>query len=432
MNKEKKQRKRLHDQITQDQHAQPSGKALKERSRTGDDKYVDAKLSKKILAQARRQDNDLQRETDGPSHRTKARAQTSQSQQMRIGGVTFRDSDSEDDETSKHLFDNFSALEKTVMEINEEDEDDLKRFMNPNPKQRRTLADIIAEKLEEKKTAMTEVMSEAPMEEEIDETIKSHFLKIGEVLAHYRSGKLPKGFKASPSFPNWIQLLELTKPDKWTAASVYAATRIYVSNLPKYHFKDFCSFILVPRIRDDIAEYKRLNFHLFQALHKAIYKPGDFFEGIVIPLCESGDCTLREATIVAGVISQTSIPVGYSAAALILISRMEYNGAISIFMRTILNKKYSLPLSAIDATVEHFMGFMNVEEHLPVLWHQCLLTLVQRYKHDLTKEQKSRIIKLVNYHDHHEIAPEIRREISQSKRNRGDPEVMDDDDVTMS
>ena len=27
--------------------------------------------------------------------------------------------------------------------------------MNPNPKQRRTLADIIAEKLEEKKTAMT-------------------------------------------------------------------------------------------------------------------------------------------------------------------------------------------------------------------------------------------------------------------------------------
>ena len=32
---------------------------------------------------------------------------------------------------------------------------DLRRFMNPNPKERRTLGDIIAEKLAEKKTAMT-------------------------------------------------------------------------------------------------------------------------------------------------------------------------------------------------------------------------------------------------------------------------------------
>ncbi|GFN86888.1 cell adhesion complex protein bystin [Plakobranchus ocellatus] len=217
-------------------------------------------------------------------------ARIAQPKQIKLGGASAQDSDSEDDETSKHLFDNFSALEKTVMEINEEDEDDLKRFMNPNPKQRRTLADIIAEKLEEKKTAMTEVMSDAPLSEEIDDTVRSHFIKIGEVLAHYRSGKLPKGFKASPSFPNWMQLLDLTKPDKWTAASVYAATRMFVSNLPKFHFKDFCSFILLPRVRDDIAEYKRLNFHLFQALHKAIYKPGDFYEGIVLPLCEVRCC----------------------------------------------------------------------------------------------------------------------------------------------
>ena len=71
---------------------------------------------------------------------------------------------------------------------------------------------------------------------------------------------------------------------------------------------------------------------------------------------QSGDCTLREALIVAGVLSQSSIPVGYSAAALILISKMDYFGANSIFMKAILNKKYSLPLSAIDAVVEHFLG----------------------------------------------------------------------------
>lgn len=42
-----------------------------------------------------------------------------------------------------------------LKEINDEDENDIRKFMNPNPKQRRTLADIITEKLAEKKTAMT-------------------------------------------------------------------------------------------------------------------------------------------------------------------------------------------------------------------------------------------------------------------------------------
>ena len=136
-------------------------------------------------------------------------------------------------------------------------------------------------------------------------------------------------------------------------------------------------------------------------------------------------CTLREALIVSGVLSQTSIPVGYSAAALILIARMEYNGANSIFMKTILNKKYSLPLSAIDAVVEHFLKFKECNDTLPVLWHQCLLTLVQRYKDDLTKDQKTNILKLLAYHSHHDISPEIQREIRASKRCRGDP-VPDD------
>ena len=71
-----------------------------------------------------------------------------------------------------------------------------------------------------------------------------------------------------------------------------------------------------PRIRDDIDTYHRLNFHLYQALRKALFKPGAFFkvqfshsvsisiesssntQGFLLPLCESGTCTLREAIIV--------------------------------------------------------------------------------------------------------------------------------------
>lgn len=53
------------------------------------------------------------------------------------------------------------------------------------------------------------MMSDAPVDAEIDDTVREHFIKIGEVLSHYRSGKLPKGFKAIPSFPNWQQVSSL-------------------------------------------------------------------------------------------------------------------------------------------------------------------------------------------------------------------------------
>ena len=48
--------------------------------------------------------------------------------------------------------------------------------------------------------------------------------------------------------------------------------------------KDFpiCRFfnqLLLPRVRDDIDEYQRLNYHLYQALRKALFKPGAFFKG---------------------------------------------------------------------------------------------------------------------------------------------------------
>ncbi len=48
----------------------------------------------------------------------------------------------------------------------------------------------------------------------------------------------------------------------------------------------FYNLVLLPRIRDDIVEYKRLNFQLFMALKKSIFKPAAFFKGILLPLCE--------------------------------------------------------------------------------------------------------------------------------------------------
>jgi len=44
--------------------------------------------------------------------------------------------------------------------------------------------------------------------------------------------------------------------------------------------------ILLPRVIDDINENKALNYHLYQALRKALYKPAAFYKGVLLPLCE--------------------------------------------------------------------------------------------------------------------------------------------------
>lgn len=48
----------------------------------------------------------------------------------------------------------------------------------------------------------------------------------------------------------------------------------------------FYNLVLLPRVRDDLAEYKRLNFHLYQSLRKSLFKPGAFMKGILLPLLE--------------------------------------------------------------------------------------------------------------------------------------------------
>lgn len=317
--------------------------------------------------------------------------------------------------------------------INEDDEEALKTFMSAAPPTRRTLADIIQEKITEKKTEIQEQTSQAGslQIQQMDDRVVAMYRSVRDILKTYRSGKLPKAFKVMPSLTNWEQVLYLTEPDTWTAAAMYQATKIFASNLNAKMAQRFYHLVLYPRIRDDISEYKKLNFQLYMALKKALFKPAAFFKGILLPLCNSGTCTLREATIVASVLAKCSIPMLHSAAAILKIAEADYNGANSIFLRTLLDKKYALPFRVVDAVVHHFMGFTHDQRKLPVLWHQCLLTFMQRYKQDVSTEQKEAFLELLRKQTHESITPEVRRELLSAKcRDEESAEfaVIDDDD----
>ncbi|CAH2221073.1 bystin [Pelobates cultripes] len=406
----------LAEQILQEGAVKPTSRGKRREQVAGgaeDDGYVDEKLSRRILEQARIQQEELEAE-HGPGHGAPKERTTVLDPKGKAEG-----SDSEDDEWPS--LDKAASLDtgsfSEDVEVNPEDEAAIEMFMNKNPPMRRTLADIIMEKITEKQTEVDTMMSEVsgrPMPQ-LDPRVLEVYKGVKEVLSSYRSGKLPKAFKIVPALSNWEQILYITEPETWTAAAMYQATRIFSSNLTERMAQRFYNLVLLPRVRDDIAEYKRLNFHLYMALKKALFKPGAWFKGILIPLCESGTCTLREAVIIGSILTKCSIPVLHSSAAMLKIAEMEYNGANSIFLRLLIDKKYALPFRVLDALVFHFLAFRSDRRELPVLWHQCLLTLCQRYKEDLSSEQKETLLELLRIHSHHSISNEIRRELANSK-----------------
>ncbi|KAJ3355817.1 hypothetical protein HDU83_002465 [Entophlyctis luteolus] len=427
---------------------------------------VDQKTSQKIIDIARRQQLEISLEEQQQQHHhlhsadniPRSRSSNAASAKAKASMFKFADKpaakssfDSDDDADPENDadgadFDDFDNQYEANLDIDQSDALLIEKFLNPAPRKQATLADIIMEKLEEAEanaaaavdqTTAGEAFAdkeaqEAPQYKDssnLDPKIVEVYSKVGVILSRYRSGKLPKAFKIIPALPNWEQVLYITNPDKWTPHATYQATRIFVSNLQSRMAQRFFNLFLLDRVRDDIAETKKLNYHLYLALKKSLYKPAAFFKGLLLPLCESGSCTLREAAIIGSVITKVSIPILDSAAALLKIAEMPYTGPNSLFIRILLDKKYALPYKVLDALVFHFLRFArppqvlaasdDADTALPVLWHQSLLVFAQRYKGELVPEQKEALLELLKYRVHPLITPEIRREIVNSKC-RGD------------
>ncbi|KAF4631686.1 hypothetical protein G7Y89_g6450 [Cudoniella acicularis] len=333
------------------------------------------------------------------------------------------------------------------------------------------LADLILEKIAAHEAAQKGQGGAArnapgPIDEdfEIPPKVVEVYTKIGLILSRYKSGKLPKPFKILPTVPHWEDILEITRPDKWTANACYEATKIFISSTPATAQR-FLEMVILERVREDIYETKKLNVHLFNALKKGLYKPAAWFKGFLFPLVGSGTCTLREAHIISGVLVRVSVPVLHSAAAIKGLCDIaaqessagtEGGGATNIFIKALLEKKYALPYQVIDSLVFHFLRFRSVdlanvqpgdiggamegisgagakETKLPVIWHQCLLAFAQRYRNDITEDQREALLDLLLTKGHSAIGPEVRRELLEG-RGRGvavEPEGPEFGDDTM-
>ncbi|BGP15620.1 hypothetical protein JCM10213_004140 [Rhodosporidiobolus nylandii] len=378
---------------------------------------LSAKTTRKVLDMARQQQDELAEEDldelDADVEQTD-------------GQLEMREEGDEEDEFS----DEEDYEEYEGLEIDEGDQAILDGYVPQGQLEPgRTLADLIMEKIgqSETKGKEPEVHREPPPG--FNPKVVEVYTKVGQLLSRYKSGPLPKAFKILPTLSMWPQLVMLTNPETWTPHATYAATRIFASNLDPKQSQKFYKEILLEKVREEIEQSGKLSVQTYMALKKAIYKPAAFFKGLLFPLCESGSCTLREAAILGSVLTRVSVPVLHSGAALLKLAEMDYTGPNSLFIRVLLDKKYALPYKVVDALVFHFIRFKRDPRVMPVLWHQSFLVFVQRYKSDLTAEQKEALLEVLRVKAHHQITPEIRREIVHSVA-RGE-EILEADEAMM-
>jgi len=439
------------DEQDDDENVPDAGDTEEGEGEDGSD-ALSARMSRKILQAAHKQQ---QEELEGEGEDEEKEAARSTSSRMRqlmsFGGGEGDDGELDeevdlDEDEDDDVGDDDGDVEE--MELTAEERQSLEMFSNkPQSGQGRSLADILLAKIREKEAessggAMPGQLSAPPsnvrfgpgffgpssgpahttesVRARLDPKVVDVYTKVGQFLSHYSSGKVPKAFKVIPNLKSWEEVLLLTNPDGWSVQAHFVATRLFASAFNPKLAQRFYSLILLPKIRSDIEQHKQLNFHLYQALKKSLYKPAAFFKGILLPLAEEG-ATSREAVIMSSILAKCTIPVLHSSVALLKLAEQPYSGTNALFIKTLLGKKYALPRKVVAQLVQYFCKFSSQSAggmpagHMPLIWHQTLLTFVQRYKLDLTDNQRTAIRNLIKVQNHHGISAEIRRELLSAK-----------------
>ncbi|KAI8371507.1 Bystin-domain-containing protein [Radiomyces spectabilis] len=233
----------------------------------------------------------------------------------------------------------------------------------------------------------------------------------GQILSHYQSGKLPKAFKIIPSLTNWEEILQLTNPKGWSPSATYEITRLFMSHFRAVQSQRFFGLVLLDRFRENVAYDDQLHPHMYSALKKALLRPIIFFKGFLFPLCESGNCMLHEAAILANLLSQIQIPAIHSSAAILRLADMIYSPPNSLFIRVLLEKQYSLPHRVVDALVLHYLRLADHPYTMPRLWYQSLLVFVKGYHGDMIPEQKDGLLSVCDKKPHAMFTPRIRQQL---------------------
>ncbi|AQZ09817.1 ENP1 (YBR247C) [Zygosaccharomyces parabailii] len=401
--------------------------------------YVDDKASRRILQLAKEQQDEI---ADYEEKQEKALKSS-----MARFNVNYENPENDDDENPEQDISDFEPEQDIEAEEEEEelvqvDEEDAAMFDQYFMQSKDfnafggnyNLADKILASIREKEMETENAANVGQSQDEgvqrpimpregvaLPEKVIRAYTAVGTILKTWTHGKLPKLFKVLPSLRNWQDVMYVTNPEEWSPHAVFEATKLFVSNMGAAEAQQFVNIVLLERFRENIetSTDHTLNYHIYRALKKSLYKPSAFFKGFLFPLVESG-CNVREATIAASVLAKVSVPVLHSSAALSYLLRLPFSPATTVFIKVLLEKKYALPYQTVDECVYYFMRFRVLDDGsngedasrvLPVVWHKAFLSFAQRYKNDITQDQRDFLLETVRQRGHNAIGPEIRREL---------------------
>lgn len=246
-----------------------------------------------------------------------------------------------------------------------------------------------------------------PVADSLDRRIIEVYQATGKLLRSYRVGALPRALLLLPILARWESFISYTKPKYWSPHALFQVTCLFLHTSNASSMERYANLVLLPRIRNEIQENRRLHFMIFQSIKKALLEPEAFYKGVLLPLCGSCNSTIRETNILSSVLRQMSIPRAPSTAALLKLTEMEFFGTTCHLIKVLLEKKYFLSSCVVDALVDYFVRFRNTRHSLPVVWHQSLLTFVQKYKSEICEEDQLEIKTLTRVQYHHQISPQV-------------------------
>ncbi|CAD5224299.1 unnamed protein product [Bursaphelenchus xylophilus] len=381
----------LADQIEVNTFAQSRGKPrgiLKKTKQDGE--FVPDVLSSKILREASKQ-----LAAEEPQNVTKVEPKVLMAKdvfsQLR---TSSKRKDSEDSSEEEDVLDDdeFPALASSAPQ-------DLPEFLHGEDKAASDFATSVLHSVNFKKQQFEKNFSTqgADPTAGLSENVVKMYQEIGQYMHYYRSGKIPKAFKSIPALKNWEQILEITQPDKYTAAAMLHATRLFAAVASPKACERFYRYYLLPRVLDDIMEYRKLNVHLYTAVKKSIYKPTSFVKGLLLPICEPDMVSMNVAHVVKAVIQSTSLPVFHAATAIIKLAQQRPTSSpVSYILTGFIQKRYTLPSLCIDSLLDYFCSYEDKDERMPLSLHSAIHEFVKTYKLELDTQQKQRLLNALN------------------------------------
>jgi len=223
--------------------------------------------------------------------------------------------------------------------------------------------------------------------------LKPRLLKVLEraslFLKVYRSGKLPKIVRILPSVRNFEEIIWLTRPDIWSDQAVLSITRSFLPRLDKAQMSRYYSLILAPRFQESIFNQQISSNHIQKAIKLSTKFPFTFFSSLILPICDSKECSLKEAAVLGSILYKYHFS---SLVIMTLIIRLLDNPITQtkcLMLRIIISKNYLIPHRILDLFVDFFTS--NNKKIFSPHYRTLLIIFLRNYTSFLSNEDKQRI-----------------------------------------